>query len=163
MNVNFAPNGIVQIENARIIFRNFAGEGTKFNSKGDRNFCVVINDEEIANALMDVGYNVKIKPAREEGDAPFMYLKVNVRFNERGPSAYLETGNSKVRLSEDTIEMLDNIDIESCDLDIRPYDWEFNGKSGRTAYLQGIWVVQHLDRFAARYGQDEYDDVPFHM
>ena len=51
-------------------------------------------------------------------------------------------------------------------MDIRPYDWEVNGKTGRTAYLQSIHVEQSIDRFAARYEQfneDEEDDLPFDM
>ena len=43
------------------------------------------------------------------------------------------------------------MDIISVDLDIRPFDWEVNGKEGRTAYLESIHVTQDLDRFAARY------------
>ena len=148
MHLTFAPRGILQIDDARIIFRNFSGEPSKFNREGDRNFAVVIEDEEIADALVDDGWNVKIRPLREEDDTPFMYLPVKVKFNERGPNAYLKTGRVMNRLDEDSICCLDDVDILCVDLDIRPYDWEVNGKQGRTAYLQSIKVTQRVDRFA---------------
>lgn len=151
MHIEFAPRGILQIDDARIIYRNFSGAPSKFNREGDRNFAVVIPDQEIANALIKEGWNIKIKPPRDEDDSPFMYLPVKIKFNERGPAVYLKTGNAMNRLDEESIDMLDNIDILGVDLDIRPYDWEVNGKEGRTAYLQSIHVTQDIDRFAARY------------
>ena len=51
-----------------------------------------------------------------------------------------------------------DIDILKVDLDVRPYDWDVNGKQGRTAYLQGMDVVQDCDRFAARYAEEEYPE-----
>ena len=147
MNVTFAPRGILQIDDARIIYRNFSGVGSKFNREGDRNFAIYIGDEDVANELRDRGWNVKIKPPREDGDDPFMFLPVKIKFNDRGPSVYLVTGNKKTPLNENTVSCLDDIDILSVDLDIRPYDWDVNGKTGRTAYLQSIWVTQEVDRF----------------
>lgn len=158
MHITFAPRGILQIDDARIIYRNFAGAPSKFNREGDRNFAVLINDEEQANTLIQDGWNVKIKPPREEGDAPFMYLPVKVKFNDRGPACYLATGSRLNRLDEESISCLDSVDIVSVDLDIRPYDWDVNGKEGRTAYLQGIKVTQEIDRFAARFAEDEYPE-----
>ena len=178
MEVTFAPRGVLEINDARIIFKNFRGEGSKFNKEGDRNFALVIaggtlNDgdrkmnvtsEEMADALINdvnrygVGWNVKIRAPREEGDEPFIYLPVKVKFNDRGPSVYLKSGSNRVKLTEDTVSMLDDIDILSVDLDIRPYDNEINGKPFRSAYLQSIFVTQEVDRFASRFAEEGYPE-----
>ena len=158
MKINFAARGVVQIDDARIIYRNFAGAPSKFNREGDRNFAVVIEDQDIAEALTEKGWNVKIKPPREEGDEPFMFLPIKVKFNERGPRVYLQNslgGRNRVTLDEDTVGILDNVDITNVDLDIRPYDWDVQGKTGRTAYLQSICVTQEVDRFLDRYAEQE--------
>ena len=131
----------------------FSGTGSKFNREGDRNFAVVIPDQDIADELVIRGWNVKIKPPRDEDDTPFMFLPVKIKFNERGPKVYLQSGDKTVELDEESVDCLDDVDILGVDLDIRPCDWEVNGKQGRTAYLQSIHVVQEVDRFAARMQQ----------
>lgn len=157
MKISF-ERGILQVEDARIIYRNFAGVGSKYNREGDRNFAVIIPNQEIADELIADGWAVKIKPPRDEDDSPFMYLPVKIKFNNRGPAAYVKSGNSVQRLNEDTIGMLDEIDIQSVDMDLRAYDWEVNGKTGRSAYLQAINVIQNIDRFGAQYQAQE---LPF--
>lgn len=156
MKITFAPRGILQIDEARIIYRNFSGIGSKYNREGDRNFAVVIPNQELADALIEANWNVKIKPPRDEDDTPFMYLPVKVKFNDRGPSIYLKTGTAMNKLDEESVSCLDNVDILSVDLDVRPYDWDVNGKTGRTAYLQSICVTQEIDRFAERYSEEEF-------
>lgn len=158
MELTFAPRGILQIDEARICFRNFEGRADKYNREGERNFALIIETEEMANALIEEGWNVKIKPPREDGDDPFMYLPVKVKFNDKGPNVYLRTGRAKNKLNEDSVGTLDRIDIAEVNIDIRPYDWEVQGKTGRTAYLQSIEVIQDCDRFAERYADEE---VPF--
>ena len=157
MNVCFAPKGILQIDDAKIIFKNFEGRGDKFNRAGDRNFSLLIEDPNTADALVKEGWNVKIKPGRDEDEEPFMRLPVKVRFTEYGPNVYLRTGDRVNKLDEESISCLDDIDIESVNMDIRPYDWEVNGRTGRTAYLQSMEVIQRIDRFSARYGVNDID------
>ena len=158
MNVTFEKRGVLMIDDARIVYRNFSGTGSRYNREGDRNFAVVIPDQEIADALIENGWNVKIKPPREEGDSPFMYMPIKVKFNDRGPNVYLVTGKRMNRLDEESVSCLDDVDIQSVDMDIRPYDWEVNGRSGRSAYLQSIKVTQRIDRFAA---ENEEEEEPF--
>lgn len=156
MNITFAPKGILQIDDARIIYRNFEGRGSKYNREGDRNFAVVIETQEIAEELVREGWNVKVKSPRDEDDEPFMYLTVKVKFNERGPAVYLQTGKNLNKLDEESVRCLDKVRVASADLDVRPYDWEVNGKVGRTAYLQSIKVIQDVvDRFAEDYDNRE--------
>lgn len=157
MHINFGPRNTVQIDDARLLFRNFAGRGDKFNREGDRNFHVVIPDREFADALVNhkneygVGWNVKIKEARDENESDLITMKVKVKFTDRSPRVVLISNGKKVTLDEDSIGMLDHIDIERVDLDIRPYDDEFQGRAFRTAYLDVMYVTQKNDRFAERY------------
>lgn len=158
MKITFAPRGVLQIDDARITYRNFSGVGSPYNREGDRNFAVVIDDPYIANELIEEGWHVKTKPPRREGDDPFVYLPVKVKFNEKGPIVYLQSGRSFNRLDEEDIARLDHADILQVDLDIRPYDWEVNGKTGRTAYLKSIKVTQEVDRFAVTYAEEEHPE-----
>ena len=90
-----------------------------------------------------------------------MYLPVKIKFNDRGPICYLQTGSRLNKLDEESIDILDNVDIAGVDLDIRPYDWGPIGpeqKYGRTAYLQSIKVVQEIDRFAAEFEEEGYSE-----
>lgn len=181
MEIRINPRGVLEINDARICFRNFRGEKGQFNDEGDRSFHLVIaggtfddgrpgskpievTAEEMAEFLQreqnryGAGWNVKIKAPREDGEAPFIHMPVKVKFNDRGPAIYLNSGGNVVKLDEESVGMLDEIDIMNVDMDIRPYDGEGRFGAHRTAYLQSIHVVQEIDRFAARYAEEEYPE-----
>lgn len=148
MDIRFMENDIVQMNNVKICYRNFAGRGDKFNPAGARNFAIIIEDQEAADALIQAGWNVKIKAPKVEGDPAFMVLPVKIKFNARGPAVYLKSNGVLNRLDEESIGILDDVEISNIDLDIRPYDWETPSGTGRTAYLQAICVTQYIsDRF----------------
>lgn len=163
MNVTITNRGMVLVDGARIIYRNFSGRGTDYNRDGDRNFCLVIEDQETANRLIEEGYNVKIKEPKDPDDQPFMYLKINVKFHPEdselarlNPEAVLLVGKKRINLDAETIGDLDHLEIENIDMDVSGSRWHVNGKSGKSAYLSKIYVTKTLDRYATRYAEEEY-------
>lgn len=152
-------NNNLIIEDARIIFRNFAGKETQYNREGDRNFSVIIEDPDMAAALIEDGWNLKLLKPRDEDDEPSYHLKVDVRMDGNWP-AKLFLVNRRGRpnqLDEDTVGQLDRIELDKVDLTINASKWEVNGKSGIKAYLRDLYASQVEDALARKYS---YDDSP---
>lgn len=145
----------LSIENARIIFKNFSGRETQYNHKGDRNFCVIIDDPIRAKELAEDGWRVRTRPPREEGEPETNYIQVAVSFKDvpgiPPTKVIMMTQNSKVLLDESTVGELDFAEIENVDLILRPYQWEVRGETGVKAYLEKMYVTVYTDEFEAKY------------
>jgi hypothetical protein len=150
----------IVVENARLIFKNFAGEESKFNRAGNRNFCVIL-DGDSAEDLRQMGWNVKVLRPREDEDEPTYYLQVTVAFGNFPPKVIMISGKTKTVLDEESISTLDYAEIANVDLIIRPYHWEVNGKEGIKAYLKTMYVTIEQDVFAGKYDCLDDEELPF--
>ena len=144
------------LEGVRIGFRNFEGKAGKFNNAGNRNFCVFIDDLDLANKLGEDGWNIRYLPAREEGDPPRAYLQVKVRFDPIPPKIVLVSSKGKKVLDETNINILDWAEIQNVDIIIRPYNWHTMGGTGIAAYVQTMYVTIVEDEIELK-----YSDLPF--
>ena len=154
----------INISNAQICFRNIAGKPTKFNSKGGvRDFAIILDTYDDVQALIDMGFSVKYFAKKEETDpdVPFLKVKVNFRYNEDGtellsPHIWVINGGKRVLITPQTAEVVDQADINFCDIVIRPYYYEVNGGAGVAAYLDAMYVNIAENEFEKKY--EMYDD-----
>lgn len=150
---------VIEIENARIGFRNFSGKQGRFNPAGSRNFCVFL-DDDLAKTLAKDGWNIKYLDPLEAEDPPQPYLQVAVAYTNYPPKIMLiknrsDGGDTRTYLDEGSVNVLDYADIETVDLIIRPYNWNVNDKKGVKAYIKSMYVVIRTDRF-----EEKYTNVP---
>lgn len=167
------------VENARMIFRNFRGEASTFNAAGNRNFCLLVPKDQ-ALALQEEGWKVKWpRVNNQDDDGRDPYIPVTVRFFSHGdeqdgrdPKIFVRNSvnDQFVKYTEKMVGNLDNAEIETVDVVIRPREWEMNGKTGVKAYLKSMWVTLLQDEFYGKYyssepaeyeSPSEDDEVPF--
>ena len=156
--VTMGNNGCPTFHNARIIFRNFSGEETKYNRAGDRNFGVIIDDKNVADELAAAGWNVKVLPSRDEDEEPKHWIKVAARFDNIPPKVFKICGRVKTQLDEESVGSLDYDELANVDVTISGFKWDVNGKQGIKAYLKVMYATLVNDELAAKYADEE---LPF--
>lgn len=144
------PN--LTIENARIVFRNFAGKEKQFNPAGQRNFSVIIDDEKWAQHLHNDGWNVKPLKQRNPGDPIEYALPVAVRFDNFPPKIVMITSQGQTQMDENTVGMLDIAELRNVDLILSPSKWEVRGAFGIKAYLKTMYVTIEENELDKKYG-----------
>ena len=121
-------------------FRNFSGKEGPFNKTGERQFSVFL-PTDVADILREQGWYVKHKPATREGYEDREQLDIAVGFEYYPPVAKLVSYDGKeTYLNEESIGLLDSVDIDRANVEIRPHNWNVNGKTGVKAWLAEITV-----------------------
>ena len=180
-----ALNGrnILEIANAQIRYKNFSGQektaivnGSKrvVNDQGNRNFTVILdpeksdiwwNGEKVTNPdfgleLAEIGYNVTVRPPREEGDSPEYRLQVAVSYNSAvKPKLYMVTDRAKLLMNEDSVCEIDLADINKADIVInngKPYWNSTKNRDMVKAWCNEGYFTLARSRFVSDY---EFDDA----
>ncbi len=143
----------ILMEDVTIAFRNFSGREDTYNRKGDRNFCILLSPE-MADEFRKKGFNVKLLRSREDMDEQ-AYIKVNVKFGDYPPRVIMLTGRGRTALTEDMVEMLDSVEVDSVDVVLSPYKYEMRGEPGISLYLRTMYIKIVEDPLDAKYATYE--------
>ena len=139
-------------------YRNFSGTKTEYNKAGERKFTIFL-PAPVADELEGIGWYVKHKPPYREGEDPQNLLDVAVAFDPYPPTVILISHDgTRTFLNEDTVGLLDNTDIAHADLELRPYNWEVNGKTGTKAYVKELVVTAKPPRRALNASMHREED-----
>ena len=156
----------LELENAKIMggrFKNFSGKETDYNREGARYINVVIPSDKV-DELTSKGWTVKSLPAREDGDEPVYFMKINIRFLDDGgfsdPKIYKGVSPDNMhKVTIDTVADLDRDEFENIDLVVRPYHWSRKGgEEGISAYLDEMYAIIKGSRFSAKYSIKDDDE-----
>lgn len=149
----------LKLENVRLIFKNFRGEKKQFNEDGKRNFAIQL-DEVQAEKLRGIGWNVKDNSRKVESgehDEMRWNLPVNVKMDSKNPPrifmiAFGPNGEPRrTLLDEDTVGLLDFAKFANVDLIVRPYNYDYSGRQGVTAYLVTLYATLLQDDLEKKY------------
>lgn len=144
----------LMIEDAKILFTNFAGSPTRYNSEGGKREFSVALPLNLVEDLEKDGWNVKYrKNADGEFDPERPYLGVKVSYKFKAPAIWLVAAGRKQLMTEDTVGTLDNITIKTADVVIHPSVYDVRGQQGISAYVKELYVVMDDESasFASKY------------
>lgn len=158
---------IENLTNRNIIYRNFSGKPSQYNKNGDRKFTIVIDDPEVAQRLSSYGWNIKVRPSKNDGEEPFCTLDVRVRLDLEWAKPKIKqfTRNSSMWVTEGNIGNFDDVEFERVDIVLRQYAWKnVRGESGIAAQLSEMYAKIAEGVLEAKWAEEEgpgEDELPF--
>ena len=160
----------------QLIFRNFEGVANRYNNPGDRNFCLII-DEELASELEAKGFTIK----RTKGDGdydPVPYIKIKIGYTRKDgsdnpypPKIFKIDSTGMKMLDKNNVKLLDGSRLNNVDLEFSasPYEDRETGTIKYSAYLKSLYAEieesalerEYNERCAGMDSQDPNSSLPF--
>jgi hypothetical protein len=151
-------------EDAKLIFRNFAGIEREFNSEGDRNFSIVVEPER-AQRMLKEGWRIKQlkpRPGEEEGD---YHLKVKVKYKEkdpdeknpRDPKIVVITSKNRTEWGQREAGNLDVADIGKADVLVNGW-WSDMAGGGYGGFLKTAFITLREDELELMYALKQAEE-----
>ncbi len=145
---SFLANGDLVVEGGAIIYRNFAGQPTKFNPTGGKRTFALVVPQQVADQLVDRGWNVKHRPPRDEEEDDMFWTEIVVNLESEFPprinlvTRYGERENM-TPLTADNVSLLDTSILTNIDLVIHPYAHGRTNAAGATVkgYLKTMYAT----------------------
>ena len=161
--LNDARNRLT-VEGARMIFKNFEGVEKDYNNAGRRNFCLVLDSQELIDEVVELGIPIKEwLPA--DAEEPVRFIKVNVNMDGNyPPKVNLISSKNITRLDASSIKLLDHCAFSNVDLTIVPHQYNFGNKTGINAYLSTMYATEIEDDLDLKYAEtfgDQEESLPF--
>lgn len=150
---------IMQGRNVNGSWSNFSGNPTRVNPGGGKRTFNVVLPENVAAALQDEGWNIKMIPPKSDDQEDILYFTEIVLNMEKKvePDIYLCTEwagtKKKTRLHGDDVSQLDDIRFARADVNIYPHQHD----RGIKGHCNQLVVIQAKnDLFDGAY--DEYEE-----
>ena len=169
-------NKLVSIENTRFIFEtNFSGDPRRDKFGSDKRYANIIVPEELAEELIDEGFNIKMTKPREGDEEEFVptyYVAIKLAYRNRNgepkqwpPKVLLVVEDSVTELDEESVDCIDYAWIDRVNVVLNKYESE----RGKSLYIKTLEVFQRVedDPILARHARrgqvmhDSDDDINF--
>ena len=147
-------NKIVSIENTRFIFEtNFSGDPRRDKYGSDRRYANIIIPEELAEELIDEGFNVRNTDPKDGEYEKTYFVRATVNYDSKFPPRIflVFADNPPELLDSKSVSIIDTMYIRNVNVIPSKY---YNAKMDKwSLYVRTMYVEQELDNdpFAARY------------
>lgn len=160
--------------------RNFRGEVTDMNERGNRTCLVVLGQQhardlgfrdiqDMVDGLKADGWVIKRFNATEENDEPDAYMPATaVYYDDNQSNIFLRTRSSRraTLLNKDTVKQIDRADILDVNVILEQHYYNSHGREGFNNRIKSMEVTIDEDAISSRNSylddEDDYEgDLPF--